>query len=354
MVTATLSAPARLSPLMMRWLNRPAGPRPSSGFTSGGHLWEESRMIDRSQTDFAQAPLVLASRVSQLALAQTQQVRRALGDIPSGVLGLSTTGDEVLDRPLVEVGGKGVFIKTLEAALLDGRADAAVHSLKDMETLLAPGTKIAAVLPREDRGDALVGPYKSLDELPDGAHIGTASVRRAALLRHYRPDLNIGLLRGNVNSRIARLDAGEFDAIILAVAGLNRLQLDCPFTRLDETIMPAAAAQGAIAVQIAVGEDRAEAVQAALAALNCAKTFDCVTAERAVLAALDGSCRTPISAMADIDGSGRLSVKTAVLSADGQQKFSAEADGRRDEAAAIGTALGEQLLRECGGRAFLA
>ena len=310
-------------------------------------------MMDSSQTDFRHAPLILASRESQLALAQTQQVRDALSAVPTEILGLSTTGDEVLDRPLVEVGGKGVFIKTLEAALLDGRADAAVHSLKDMETQLASGTKIAAVLPREVRGDALVGPYPSLDDLPDGAHIGTASVRRAALLRHYRPDLKIGLLRGNVNSRLRRLEAGEFDAIILAVAGLNRLQLDCAFTPLDEQIMPAAAAQGAIAVQVALGGARADAVQTALSALNCADTQTCVTAERAVLAALDGSCRTPISAMADLDQMGRLRVKAAVLSTDGQQKFTAEGEGSRDDAAAIGTALGEKLLQDCGGRAFL-
>ena len=311
-------------------------------------------MTDSSQTDFARAPLILASRKSQLALAQTEQVRRALVDIPTEILGLSTTGDEVQDRPLVEVGGKGVFIKTLEAALLDGRADAAVHSLKDMETQLASGTEVAVVLPREDRCDALVGSYPSLDDLPDGAHIGTASVRRAALLRHYRPDLNIGLLRGNVNSRLRRLEAGEFDAIILAVAGLKRLQLDCAYTALDEQIMPAAAAQGAIAVQVALGGERAAAVQTALSALHCVDTADCVTAERAVLAALDGSCRTPISAMADIDKAGGLHLKAAVLSADGQQKFTAEAEGSRAEASALGTALGEKLLQDCGGRAFLA
>ena len=311
-------------------------------------------MIDRSQTDFTTSPVILASRVSQLALAQTELVRRALGDMPTDILGLSTTGDEVLDRPLVEVGGKGVFIKTLEKALLDGRADAAVHSLKDMETQLAPGTEIGAVLPREDRGDALVGPYKGLDDLPKGACIGTASVRRAALLRHHRPDLDIGLLRGNVNSRIARLDAGEFDAIILAVAGLKRLQMDCSFTRLDEDIMPAAAAQGTIAVQIAAGGERALAVRAALASIHCADTADCVTAERAVLAALDGSCRTPISAMADLDDSGSLTLKAAVLSADGRQKFTAETKGSREQADELGTKLGETLLADCGGRSFLA
>ena len=221
-------------------------------------------MIDRSQTDLSTAPMVLASRKSKLAMAQTEEVRRSILPVPAEILGLSTTGDEVLDRPLVDVGGKGVFIKTLEGALLDGRADAAVHSLKDMETHIAPGTEIAAVLPREDRADALVGRYRTIDELPSGARIGTASVRRAACLRHHRPDLEIALLRGNVNSRIARLVAGEFAAIILAMAGLNRLKPDCEYHRLDETIMPTAAAQGVIAVQIKSSGSRADAVRACL------------------------------------------------------------------------------------------
>ena len=311
-------------------------------------------MIDRSQTDFSTVPLVLASRKSNLAMAQTQEVRRAMLAVPNKILGLSTAGDEILDRPLVDVGGKGVFVKTLEAALLDGRADAAVHSLKDMETNIAPGTEIAAILPREDRGDALVGPYRTIDELPPGARIGTASVRRAACLLHHRPDLEIALLRGNVNSRIARLAAGEFTAIILAMAGLNRLRLDCDYHRLDETIMPTAAAQGAIAVQITSSGIRADAVRACLAVAHCAQTADCITAERAVLAALDGSCRTPISAMADLDASGRLSLSAVVLSADGRQKFAAEAEGSRKQAQQLGTALGQRLLQMCGGKAFLA
>ena len=311
-------------------------------------------MIDRSQTDLSTAPMVLASRKSKLAMAQTEEVRRSILPFPVEILGLSTTGDEVLDRPLWDVGGKGVFIKTLEAALLDGRADAAVHSLKDMETHIALGTEIAAVLPREDRGDALVGPYRTIDELPLGARIGTASVRRAAYLRHHRPDLEIALLRGNVNSRIARLAEGEFAAIILAMAGLNRLQLDCDYHRLDETIMPTAAAQGVIAVQIKSSGNRADAVRACLASAHCAETADCITAERAVLAALDGSCRTPISAMADLDAAGRLSLSAAVLSADGQQKFAADAEGNREQAQQIGTQLGQRLLQMCGGKAFLA
>ncbi len=311
-------------------------------------------MIDRSQTDFSIAPLVLASRKSNLAMAQTQEVRRSILPVATKILGLSTTGDEVLDRPLVDVGGKGVFIKELEAALLDGRADAAVHSLKDMETHIAPGTEIAAILPREDRGDALVGSYRTIEELPPGARIGTASVRRAACLRYHRPDLEIALLRGNVKSRISRLAAGEFAAIILAMAGLNRLQLDCDYHRLDETIMPTAAAQGAIAVQIISSGSRADAVKACLAAAHCEQTADCITAERAVLAALDGSCRTPISAMADLDAGGRLSLSAMVLSTDGQQKFAAEAEGSREQAEQIGKELGQRLLQMCGGKAFLA
>jgi hydroxymethylbilane synthase len=311
-------------------------------------------MIDHYQTDFSVSPLVFASRRSALALAQTEQVRRALKDTPTEILRLSTIGDEVLDRPLVDVGGKGVFIKTLETAILSGRADAAVHSLKDMETHLATGTEIAAVLPRGDRGDALVGPYSTIDELPQGARIGTASVRRAACLLHHRPDLDIALLRGNVNSRIARLDTGEFSAIVLAIAGLKRLKLDCAYHRLDETIMPAAAGQGAIAVQVTTSGSRADAVRVSLAAVHCAQTADCITAERAVLAALDGSCRTPIAAMADLDATGKLSLSAVVLSADGQQKFNAASEGSRTQAEQIGTELGQRLLQMCGGKAFLA
>ena len=157
-----------------------------------------------------------------------------------------------------------------------------------------------------------------------------------------------------MNSRIARLAEGEFAAIILAMAGLNRLQLECDYHRLDEKIMPTAAAQGVIAVQIKSSGSRADAVRACLASAHCAETADCITAERAVLAALDGSCRTPISAMADLDAAGRLSLSAAVLSADGQQKFAAEAEGSREQAQQIGTQLGQRLLQMCGGKAFLA
>ena len=303
---------------------------------------------------FKPSPLVLASRKSALAMVQTRAVQSLLAPCNTEILGLSTKGDEVLDRPLVDVGGKGVFVKTLEAALLSGKADAAVHSMKDMETHIADGTAIAAVLPREDRRDALVGPFADLDELPQGAHIGTASVRRSACLHYYRPDLRISLLRGNVNSRLARLEAGEFDAIILAAAGLRRLGIDKGYTLLNEEVMPAAAAQGALAVQVRRGDARAMAAASLIGQLNCAKTQICVRAERAMLAGLNGSCRTPISAMADLETDGNLHLRGAVLSLDGKACFRAEARAPKEEADMLGHRLAEELLSACGGRGFLA
>ena len=303
---------------------------------------------------FKPSPLVLASRKSALAMVQTRAVQSLLAPCNTEILGLSTKGDEVLDRPLVDVGGKGVFVKTLEAALLSGKADAAVHSMKDMETHIADGTAIAAVLPREDRRDALVGPFADLDELPQGAHIGTASVRRSACLHHYRPDLRISLLRGNVNSRLARLEAGEFDAIILAAAGLRRLGIDKGYTLLNEEVMPAAAAQGALAVQVRSGDARATAAASLIGQLNCVQTQICVCAERAMLAGLDGSCRTPISAMADLETDGNLHLRGAVLSLDGKACFRAEARAPKEEADMLGYRLAEELLSACGGRGFLA
>ena len=167
---------------------------------------------------------------------------------------VTTQGDRILDRPLIEAGGKGLFIKELERSILSGESDAAVHSMKDMETHFAPNTEIGAVLAREDRRDALVGPYCSLDELPKGARIGTASVRRSAILLNYRPDLKINLIRGNLNRRLDLLADGDYDALILAVAGIKRLGLDIDFTPIEANIMPSAVGQGALAVQIAVPE----------------------------------------------------------------------------------------------------
>ena len=317
-----------------------------------------------TRTDTAQGDglkrLRLASRASPLALAQTRQVVAGLSDMADmadmacEIVSLSTTGDEVLDRPLVEVGGKGVFIKTLEAALLDGRADIAVHSAKDMEAYFADGTEIAAFIAREDMRDALVGPFPDLASLPEGAVVGTASVRRTALLKHHRPDLEIRLLRGNINSRLARLEGGEFDAILLATAGLKRLELDVQYHPLDIDIMPPAAAQGALAIQIVTAHPHYHAIKSLCERLNCADTADCVMAERAALAYLDGSCQTPIAAIAQMLPEGQISLCLSVLSADGSQKFNITDTADRQDSVQLGRSCAERLLAQCGGRDFLA
>lgn len=304
---------------------------------------------------FAARPLILASRASALALAQADIVRDRLAPLKTDILSLTTRGDRILDRSLADAGGKGLFVKELERQLLDGSCDAAVHSMKDMETVFAAGTEIAAVLPREDRRDALVGPFDSLESLPQGAIVGTASVRRQALLRHHRPDLQIELLRGNVNTRLAALAEGRYDAIILAMAGLRRLALDVPHTPLDPVMMPPSAAQGALAIQIRAGDDdRARAIAAAMAALNCARAAAEVTAERAMLAHLDGSCHTPIAASATLDDNGMLHLDGMVLSPDGAAAHRAQQTAPQADAAALGGELGASLLAAAGGRDFLA
>jgi len=298
-------------------------------------------------------PIRLASRASPLALAQTEEVRARLDDIPSLIKTFSTRGDEIQDRSLAELGGKGLFVKTLEAALLANEADAAVHSAKDMENHVASGTAIAAYLAREDRRDALIGPYPDLTALPDGAVIGTASVRRAALLRARRPDCKPTLLRGNVNSRLRQLDEGKYDAIILAMAGIRRLDLDIAHHPLDEDVFLPAACQGVIAIQSRDDRtDRGQMIAAALAGLGHAATTAEVTAERALLASLDGTCQTPIGASAHLVD-GHLAMRACLLSLDGRHCFEAEGQAGIEDAAALGHDLGEQLLAQAGGRAFI-
>ena len=303
---------------------------------------------------FATRPLVLASRASALAMAQAGIVKDRLGPLPTEILSLTTRGDQILDRSLADAGGKGLFVKELERRLLAGDCDAAVHSMKDMETSFADGTVIAAVLPREDRRDALVGGYESLEALPDGAVVGTASVRRKAILLHHRPDLRIELLRGNVNTRLAALADGRYDAIILAMAGLRRLQLDVPHMPIDPAIMPSAAAQGALSIQTREkGTARSDAVFAACAALGCQQATTEVTAERALLAWLDGSCHTPISASASLAADGNLTLDGMILSPDGAAAHRGSLSGQAADAERLGRELGEQLLSAAGGRDFL-
>ena len=304
---------------------------------------------------FNQQPMILASRASSLAIAQVQIVADKLAPMPVDLLKLTTSGDRILDRSLADAGGKGLFIKELESSLLSGDADAAVHSMKDMEASFASGTCVAAVLPREDRRDALVGPFSSLADLPQGAVIGTSSVRRRALLLHHRPDLEIRLLRGNVNTRIAAMREGRFDAIILAMAGLRRLGLDVPHSAISPDIMLPSAGQGALAIQARNADDsRSQAVVDAAATIGCAATTTEVTAERALLGRLDGSCHTPIAASATLRPDGRLHLDGMILNTDGSNAFRDSLTGVASDAVQIGVALADQLLGAAGGRDFLA
>ena len=304
---------------------------------------------------FDTAPLRLVSRASQLAMVQAEMVCAALAPTAVTVRPVTTSGDCILDRPLVDAGGKGLFIKELERSLLGGEADLAVHSMKDMEPHFAPFTEIGAVLAREDRSDALVGAYQSLDELPHAARVGTASVRRAAILLHHRPDLQIKLIRGNINRRLSLLEMGEFDAIILAVAGIKRLGLDVAHSPIDQAIMPSAVAQGALAAQIRTPfDERSAVVKDVVSELSCFQSLTEVTAERALLAYLDGSCQTPIAASARLHGNHLLTLDGMILSKDGQAAHRFEMEAPAGDAEALGKAVGVKLLEMAGGRDFLA
>ena len=303
-------------------------------------------------SDLHHAPIRLASRASKLALAQAKEVQ---GQLPSAtIVTFSTKGDEVLDRPLADIGGKGLFVKTLERAMLSGEADAAVHSGKDMETHYAEGTTIAAFLKRADRRDALIGPYARFDDLPPNAVIGTASVRRAAMIKSIRPDITTKLLRGNVNSRLKQLADGHYDAIILAMAGMERLGFHDQIHPIPEDVMLPAAAQGAIAIQTLDddGSARRQTILDQLSGLNHSDTAIEVTAERALLDQLDGTCQTPIGASAYFaDGYVRLTAQ--LLSPNGEQVFTVSDQAQASDANRLGRDLADQLLDMAGGRDFL-
>ncbi len=294
-------------------------------------------------------PLRIGTRGSPLALAQAHETRDRLAAAhphlaaPGAVeiVVLKTTGDRILDRTLAEAGGKGLFTKELEEALLDGRADLAVHSMKDVPTWLPDGLEIAALLPREDPRDAFFARGgQGLDTLPAGSVVGTAGLRRQAQVLERRPDLRVVPLRGNVQTRLAKLDAGEVDATLLALAGLRRLGLTDRITAvLEPAEMLPAVAQGAIGIEIRSDDD---ATRALLAPLHCHDTAARVAAERALLAALDGSCRTPIAALATLDG-GRIALAAKVLSPDGRQVFRAARAGDAAQAAALGADAGAEI-----------
>ena len=320
---------------------------------------------------FAKAPLQLASRASKLALLQTEQVAHRLNahealPIATRISGFTTQGDAIKQHRLTAYGGKGLFVRQLEKRLLAGKCDAAVHSGKDMETALAAGTCIASVLPRGDRRDALVGAHVSIDALPEGAVIGTASVRRTALLRSIRPDLQVRLLRGNVPSRLQALKDGKYDAIILAKAGLDRLGISRDVHPISSDIMLPAAAQGAIVVQALAPSDkpvtiaadaatRIKSVLSVLTAIDDSASRLEVMAERKILAVLDGSCQTPIAACAEVVAgeANKMRLRACISSLDGTEKYSDDQLVSQTDAIAAAEDLATALLARAGGRKFL-
>ncbi|HEX6612610.1 MAG TPA: hydroxymethylbilane synthase [Rhodanobacteraceae bacterium] len=297
--------------------------------------------------------LRIATRKSPLALWQAGHVasrlRAAHPDLHVELVPLSTRGDEVLDRSLAAIGGKGLFLKELEIALAENRADIAVHSLKDMPANLEPGFAIGAVLARADGADAFVSnAFESLDDLPQGARVGTSSLRRAAQLRARRPDLEIADLRGNVGTRLAKLDAGAYAAIVLAAAGLQRLDLGARIrARLSPPEWLPAPGQGAIAVETRADDAR---VAAYLAPLDDAATRRTTAAERALNAALGGDCTLPLGAWCEIE-SGSLHLHGMLGDARTGRVLRAEARG--DDLQALGDEVAS-LLREQGGDALIA
>ena len=293
----------------------------------------------------------IATRRSQLALWQAEHVagllRAAWPGVRIELLPLSTQGDRILDVPLAKIGGKGLFVKELEAALLDGRADLAVHSIKDVPMELPAGLEMPVVLEREDPHDALVSArHATLGALPPGAVVGTSSLRRQCQLRALRPDLRIRDLRGNVNTRLRRLDEGEYDAIVLAAAGLRRLGMADRIRALltPEELLPAVG-QGAIGIEIRATDAR---LREQLGKLHHAPTAARVLAERALNRALQGGCQVPIAGFAEITG-GSLRLRALVGSVDGQRIVRGERDGTPQQAEALGEALATQLLARGAG-----
>jgi hydroxymethylbilane synthase len=297
------------------------------------------------------ARLRIGSRGSQLALWQANHISALLRERGHEVEIdiIHTTGDKILDVALAKVGTKGMFTKEIEEALADGRIDLAVHSLKDLPTELSAGFEIAAIPPRENPRDVFCSvKYASIEQLPDHARVGTSSLRREAQLRALRPDLNVLSLRGNVDTRLRKLEAGEYDAIILAAAGLNRLgKTESIKQIISEDVMCPAAGQGALAIEIRSSDSETRQHLAFLDDPAARATTIC---ERALLNKMGGGCQVPIGALAEIR-EGRLHVQAVVARPDGKKALRESADG--DDPIELGESVGEALLRN-GGDAILA
>lgn len=297
-------------------------------------------------------PLRIGTRGSALALAQAHETRdrlmaaHGLAEDDFEIVVIKTSGDQIQDRPLSEVGGKGLFTKEIEEALLDGRIDIAVHSSKDMPTVLPDGLALTAFLPREDVRDAFLSPKaKTLADLPQGAVVGSSSLRRQAMIKRLRPDIEVVMYRGNLQTRLRKLAEGVVDATLLAAAGLRRLGLAAEITSLLEidTFLPAVG-QGAICIE-SRADDRATLQK--LIAIHDETTQIRLDAERAFLAVLDGSCRTPIGGLATVDGD-TLSFRGIVLKPDGSAAHEIAASGPCADAVKLGRSAGEELKARMG------
>ena len=299
-------------------------------------------------------PIRIGTRSSPMALAQTYLVRDRLiaahpelgQDGAIEIVSITTVADKILDRPLSAIGGKGLFTKELEQALLDGRIDLAVHSMKDVETWLPEGLEIACILPRDDPREAFLSPRsRRLADLPAGSRLGTSSLRRSAQILSSRPDLRIAPLRGNANTRLRKLAEGEFDATLLALCGLRRLGLEARAQDILSTdeMLPAPG-QGALGVECrSVDRD----LVARLTPMACPTATACLTAERSLLEALDGSCRTPVAALAEASG-GDIQLRGALFMPDGSMSWRTERRGGLNEAATVGREAGRQLRMAAG------
>lgn len=296
-------------------------------------------------------PLRIATRQSPLALWQAHYVadelRRHHPDLVVELVSMVTQGDKILDVPLAKIGGKGLFVKELEAAMLDGRADIAVHSMKDVPMAFPDGLGLSVICPRENPFDAFVSNHAaSVEALPEGAVVGTSSLRRQCQIRRARPDLVVKDLRGNVQTRLAKLDAGEYDAIILACAGLMRLNMhDRIRCSIDPELMLPAVGQGAVGIECRSDDTQ---TQALLAPLHDPVTAIRVMAERAMNTRLEGGCQVPIAGYATLDGE-HIMIEGRVGSVDGQRMIIDRVQGLQHDAEALGVELAEKLLAQGAG-----
>ncbi len=298
----------------------------------------------------------IGTRGSPLALAQADETRRRLLAAHPGVLDpaqlevvvIKTTGDSIQDRALREAGGKGLFVKELEEALMAGAIDFAVHSMKDMETTLPPGLIIDCILPREDARDAFItADGRSLADLPAGALVGTSSLRRQAQILNRRPDLRVDIFRGSVDTRLRKLNEGQADATLLALAGLRRLGKEAVISQLlsVDDMLPAVA-QGAIGIERRLDD---EEIAVLLAPINDSPSLARITCERAMLAMLDGSCRTPIAGYAELEADGRLYCRASLLAEDGSIRLDTSGRADVEDAVRLGNSLGEELKARARG-----